>query len=68
MKIEFHPDFNFHIDLKVIWPRFKGLFKNFSFRPESYPWLMRKAALALSWILALLLVVVFLFFIVRASR
>jgi uncharacterized membrane protein len=54
MKIEFHPDFNFHIDLKVIWPRIAGAFRGLKFNPDNYPHLTRKVASVISLLLVLI--------------
>jgi hypothetical protein len=68
MKIEFHPDFNFRIDFKVIWPRFKGFLKNLSFKPERYPQVLGKLAVVIAAGLALILIVVIILGIISASR
>jgi hypothetical protein len=60
MKIEFHPDFHFRIDLKVIWPRIAGAFKGLKFSPDNYRQMMSKIARPLSWILVALVLVIVL--------
>jgi len=60
MKIEFHPDFNFRFDFKVIWPRIAGAFKGLKFNPDKYPHLARKIGSLILLIFVSLVLVVFL--------
>jgi len=56
MKIEFRPDF--HIDLKILWPKLKGAFKGLMFKPEDYSRASRKAYVVLAWIIFAVVVLV----------
>jgi uncharacterized membrane protein len=67
MKIEFHPDFNFHIDLKVIWPRIAGAFKGLKFNPDNYQHLTPKVAGVIFLILLVLALVVLLIVLVHTQ-
>jgi hypothetical protein len=60
MKLEFRPDFKFHLDFKAIWPHFQGMFKGLKFKPEDYSRMMKRILALLAWGLLFLIIAILL--------